>query len=102
MFKPHQAGLLQDLKIYIHQEPDKGGETFLRKIIEGLREGGFIGKVYRWSCNQIGCKDPSAVYLKFGKEEAQKKIMRLIESAEEIDLDAPEEIPEAIQERRSI
>ena len=97
MFKPHQAGMLQDLKVYIHQEPDKGGETFLRKIIEGLREGGFIGKVYRWSCNQIGCKDPSAVYLKFGKEEAQKKIMRLIESAEEIDLDAPEEIPEAIQ-----
>lgn len=97
MFKPHQAVLLQDLKLYIHQEPDKGGETFLRKIIEGLREGGFIGKVYRWSCNQIGCKDPSAVYIKYGKEEAREKIMRLIEAAEEIDLDAPEEIPEAIQ-----
>lgn len=97
MFKPHQAALLQDLKLYIHQEPDKGGETFLCKIIEGLREGGFIGKVYRWSCNQIGCKDPSAVYIKYGKEEAREKIMRLIEAAEEIDLDAPEEIPEAIQ-----
>ena len=97
MFKPHQAALLQDLKLYIHQEPDKGGETFLRKIIEGLREGGFIGKAYRWSCNQIGCKDPSAVYIKYGKEEAREKIMRLIEAAEEIDLDAPEEIPEAIQ-----
>ena len=97
MFKPHQAVLLQDLKLYIHQEPDKGGETFLRKIIEGLREGRFIGKVYRWSCNQIGCKDPSAVYIKYGKEEAREKIMRLIEAAEEIDLDAPEEIPEAIQ-----
>lgn len=97
MFKPHQAALLQDLKLYIHQEPDKGGETFLRKIIEGLREGGFIGKVYRWSCNQIGCKDPSAVYIKYGKEEAREKIMCLIEAAEEIDLDAPEEIPEAIQ-----
>ena len=97
MFKPHQAALLQDLKLYIHQEPDKGGETFLRKIIEGLREGGFIGKVYRWSCDQIGCKDPSAVYIKYGKEEAREKIMRLIEAAEEIDLDAPEEIPEAIQ-----
>ena len=97
MFKPHQAALLQDLKLYIHQEPDKGGETFLRKIIEGLREGGFIGKVYRWSCNQIGCKDPSAVYIKYGKEEAREKISCLIEAAEEIDLDAPEEIPEAIQ-----
>ena len=97
MFKPHQASLLQDLKIYIHQEPDKGGETFLRKIIEGLREGGFIGKVYRWSCSQIGCKDPSDVYIKYGKDEAREKIMRLIEAAEEMDLDAPEEIPEAIQ-----
>ena len=97
MFKPHQAALLQDLKIYIHQEPDKGGETFLRKIIEGLREGEFIGKAYRWSCSKLGCKDPSDVYIKYGKEEAGKKIMELIESAEEIDLDAPEEIPEAIQ-----
>lgn len=97
MFKPHQAAMLQDLKLYIHQEPDKGGETFLRKIIEGLRDGGFIGKVYKWTCKQIGCKDPSEVYIKYGKEDAGKKIMRLIANAEEIDLDAPEEIPEAIQ-----
>lgn len=97
MFKSHQATMLQDLKIYIHKEPDQGGETFLRKIIEGLREGGFIGKVYRWSCSQIGCKDPSDAYMKYGRDEARNKIMRLIEAAEEIDLTAPEEIPEAIQ-----
>ena len=98
MFKPHQAAMLQDLKIYLHVEPDHGGETFLRKMLAGLREGGFIGKVYRFSCSRIqGCKDPSDVYVKFGKEEAQKKILQLIKNAEKIDLDAPEEIPEAIQ-----
>ena len=98
MFKPHQAAMLQDLKIYLHVEPDQGGETFLRKMLAGLREGRFIGEVYRFSCSRIqGCKDPSDVYMKFGKEEAQKKILKLIQNAEKIDLDAPEEIPEAIQ-----
>ena len=45
MFKPNMSDQLQDLKLYIHQEPDQGGETFMRKVIQGLREGGFIGKV---------------------------------------------------------
>lgn len=98
MFKPHQASMLQDLKIYLHHEPDQGGETFIRKMLAGLREGGFIGEVYQLSCSRIqGCKDPSDVYVKFGKEEAQKKIMKLLKGAEKIDLDEPEVIPEAVQ-----
>lgn len=98
MFKPHQAAMLQDLKIYLHHEPDQGGETFIRKMLAGLREGGFIGEVYQFSCSRIqGCKDPSDVYVKFGKEEAQKKIMKLLKGAEKIDLDEPEIIPEAVQ-----
>lgn len=98
MFKPHMSGMLQDLKIYIHQEQDRGGETFMKKMLSGLREGGFIGEVYRWSCGTIkGCKDPSDVYMKFGKEEAAKKILKLIQGAEKIDLDEPEEIPEAVK-----
>lgn len=97
MFKPHQADMLQDLRIYIHQEPDQGGETFLRKVVTGLREGGFIGEVYRWSCSTIHCKDPSEVYIKFGKDQGGKKILALIKKAEKIDLDEPEPIPEAIK-----
>lgn len=98
MFKPHMAGMLQDLRIYIHQEQDRGGETFMKKMLSGLREGGFLGEVYRWSCGAIkGCKDPSDVYMKFGKEEASKKILKLIQGAEKIDLDEPEEIPEAVK-----
>lgn len=98
MFKPHQAGILQDLKVYIHQEPDQGGETFLQKVLHGLREGGFIGTAYKWSCGTIpGCKDPSDVFMKFGREEAGKKILHLMKHAEKIDLDAPDAIQESIR-----
>ena len=98
MFKAKQSDILQDLKIYIHQEPDQGGETFLRKMIGGLRDGGFIGKVFRWSCSAIpGCKDPSDVFIKFGKEDGAKKIMTLLKAAEPIDLNEPDAIPEAVQ-----
>ena len=96
MFKPSQSNMLQDLKLYIHQEKDQGGEVFLRKTIEGLRNGGFLGEVYKFSCSAIGEKDPSDVYIKFGKEEAAAKIMALIAKAEKIDLTAPEAIPEAV------
>lgn len=96
MFKPSQSNMLQDLKLYIHQEKDQGGEVFLRKTIEGLRDGGFLGEVYKFSCSAIGEKDPSDVYIKFGKEEAAAKIMALIAKAEKIDLTAPEAIPEAV------
>lgn len=90
MFKPAQSGLLQDLKIYIHQEKDSGGETFFRKITQGLAEGGFIGEVCRFSCSRIPeCKDPSDVYIKFGKEDGNKKILKLIAGAEKVDLAAP-------------
>lgn len=95
MMKSEWAVLLQDLKIYIHVEPDKGGETFLHKVTKALREGMFIGEVYKWSCRTLECKDPSEVYMKYGKEEAAQKILRLIQNAEKIDLDE-ESIPEAV------
>lgn len=98
MFKPKQAELLQDLKVYIHQEPDQGGETFVRKVLAGLREGGFIGELFRFSCKTIkGYKDPSKVFMELGKEEAAKKLMALIKGAEPLDLDEPEVIPEAVK-----
>ena len=98
MFKPNMSDQLQDLKLYIHQEPDQGGETFMRKVIQGLRDGGFIGKVYKFSCSTLGgIKDPSDVFIKFGKEEGAAKIQKLLERAEEIDLAAPDVIPESIK-----
>lgn len=90
MFRAAQAAFLQDLKVYIHQEKDGGGETFFRKVTEGMRDFGFIGEVYRFSCGQIPeCKDPSDVFIKFGREDGNKKILKLVGGAEKIDLSAP-------------
>ena len=70
----------------------------MRKVIQGLREGGFIGKVYKFSCSTLGgIKDPSDVFIKFGKEEGAAKIQKLLERAEEIDLAEPDVIPESIK-----
>lgn len=96
MMRAEWAECLQDLKLYIHVEPDKGGETFLRKVTRALKDGKFIGEVYKWSCQSIGCKDPSEVYMKYGKEEAAKKILKAIQNAEQIDIDE-ENIPEAVE-----
>lgn len=95
MFKPKNAAVLQDLKLYIHQEPDQGGETFFAKLCKGLKEGGFIGEVYRWSCSRLGTKDPSDLYIKHGRDEAAQQIRDALKGAEAVDLDA-EQIPEAI------
>nr|DAS00951.1 MAG TPA: active helicase ring shaped helicase [Caudoviricetes sp.] len=95
MMRKEWATTLQDLKVYIHVEPDKGGETFLHKVTTALRDGKFIGQVYKWSCKNLGCKDPSDVYIKYGKEEAAKKIKSAISNAKIIDIDE-ESIPEAL------
>lgn len=95
MFKPMYAPPLQDLKLYIHQEPDGGGETFVQKVCKGLKDGGFIGRVYKWTCSRLGVKDPSDLYMKHGQEEAAQMIRDCLKGAEEIDLDE-EQIAEAI------
>ena len=96
MFKSHNAAPLQDLKVYLHQEPDKGGETFVQKVCKGLKDGGFIGKVFRWSCHRLdGVKDPSDLYIKHGQAEGAKLIRQALAGAEELDLDK-ELTPEAI------
>ena len=95
MMRKEWADILQDLKIYIHVEPDKGGETFLHKVVTALREGNFVGKVYTWSCKNLGCKDPSDVYIKYGKEESAEKIKKALSNAKLIDIDE-EAVSEAL------
>ena len=97
-FKGKMVPKLSDLKLYIHVEPDKGGETFLSKICKTLSEEEFIGSVYVWSCKQFGVKDPSELYLRDGEEEAAKKIQKAIKNAKKLELDElSEAIPEAIK-----
>lgn len=56
MFKDYQTIGLQDLKLYIHKEPDGGGDTFYRKLTHALADTGFTGEVYVWSCQSLGKK----------------------------------------------
>lgn len=96
-FKEKFAVKLQDLKLYIHVEPDRGGETFFQKITKALHDAEFIGEVYRWSCHSFGVKDPSDLYLRDGEEEARRLILGAIQTAQRVDLDSlAETIPEAV------
>lgn len=96
MFKSYQAATIQGLKLYIHKEPDGGGETFTGKLFRGLKEGGFTGEIYLWSCDRLGTKDPSDLYIKHGKEAAAQMIKEALKGAERIDLDA-QLTPESIE-----
>ena len=95
MFKPEQSSVLQGLKLYLHHEPDGGGDTFIHKICTGLRDGGYEGEVYEWSCKALGEKDPSDLYIKHGREQAAKLIRDALKTAKPVDY-KKEDIPEAI------
>lgn len=98
VFKPEWVEKLKDLKLYLHIEPDKGGQTFLTQMTKKLHDGGFEGEVFRFTCDNHQVKDPSELYLKLGKDEAKEKIIGLIKSAEKIDLEnLQESLPEAIE-----
>lgn len=86
LFKPEFIQKLQGLKIYIHVEPDNGGNVFFTKTCEKLRDADFSGEVYRFSCSDFGEKDPSDLYIKNGKEKAHELIHTALETAETVDI----------------
>lgn len=97
-FKGKMVPQLDGLKLYIHVEPDKGGETFLEKVCRVLREEGYAGDVYTWSCKALGVKDPSELYIRDGKDEAKAKIMEALKTAKKLELDEVQDlIPEAVK-----
>lgn len=97
-FKAKMVPQLDGLKLYIHVEPDKGGETFLEKVCRVLREEEFSGEVYTWSCKQFGVKDPSELYLRDGDETAAEEIRTALQGAKKVALDEIHElIPEAVK-----
>ncbi|MGN0706599.1 MAG: DUF927 domain-containing protein [Faecalibacterium sp.] len=95
MFRPEWASKLQGLKLYLHHEPDGGGDTFIHKICTGLRDGGYEGEVFEWSCKALGEKDPSDLYIKHGVEQAAKMIWGALKTAKSLDY-KKEDIPEAV------
>lgn len=98
MFKPEQAAVLQGLTLYIHKEPDNGGDTFISKVCRGLYDGGFTGDIYIWACSTLGTKDPSDLYMKYGRDRAAEKIRKAMSGLEPVNvaqLLTPEIIPGA-------
>ena len=99
MFKDEMAAKLKGIKIYLHKEPDQGGNTFVRKVTEILRKVGIEENVFVFSCNGIEKhKDPSSVFMTFGKELARNKIQEAITQAEKIDFSKLDIIPEVIKD----
>lgn len=98
-FKPEWCERLKAIDaLYLHIEPDQGGETFLQQMAQKLHDGGYTGKVYRWSCGEYGEKDPSALFIKYGKEEAAAKIRASLDNAAPLDLARlTETIPTAVE-----
>ncbi|MEW8997917.1 MAG: DUF927 domain-containing protein [Thermoanaerobacter sp.] len=82
-FNPEWVPILQGLKIYIHQEPDLGGETFLKKICEALSYKRFEGEVYKISIP--GVKDPSQLHIE-DAEHFKERWQAVINMAQPIDL----------------
>lgn len=98
-FKDKAKDLLDFKNIYIHHEQDQGGDTFLKNVTKYLREYDYKGKVFVFSCGDIHqlkddgsineyktCKDPSDVWMSYGKEQGSKIIKDLMEKAKVIDL----------------
>lgn len=83
--------------LYLHIEPDQGGQTFLATMAKKLHDGCYGGEVYTWSCRQFGVKDPSELYLKYGKDKARELILSALNGAEKINL-AALNIPAAIED----
>lgn len=97
MFREEWTALFEGIdRVYIHVEPDKGGQNvFLPKTISGLANGKYSGSVYKWGCAALGEKDPSDLYCKEGKDAASEKIHGALQSAERLDI-YRENIPEVI------
>ena len=81
-FQSGWAKYLDGLKVYIHQEPDHGGEVFVKKVCRGLVEGQFRGNTFRMSIP--GHKDPSALHL--SAEDFTVKWKTAFDHAEPIDM----------------
>jgi len=59
-FKREWASYFEGLKIYLHQEKDQGGETFLRKVCEELYAARWAGELFVFSIHDY--KDPSELH----------------------------------------
>lgn len=84
-------------KLYLHQESDKGGETFIKQVTAKLYDGEYQGEVYIFNLKDSGVKDPSELYIKQGVD-ATDTIKAAIQKAEKINLqEVAEDLPELVK-----
>src|SRR5262245_10924934 len=69
--------------IYLHQEPDQGGERFVANLSKRLRALRFKGRVFVFSLP--GVKDPSQLLADRGEAAARTVINRAFEEARPVD-----------------
>ncbi len=82
-FQKDWVDLLQGLKIYISKEPDTGGETFVKKIVEAFKEKQASNKLYQFTIKEH--KDPSGLYID-NPEFFKQRFDAVLQSAQEIDM----------------
>lgn len=82
-FNPDWVPVLEGLKIYIHQEPDLGGETFLKKVCDALAYKNFQSEVYKIQIP--GVKDPSQLHIE-DSEHFKQRWKAVMELAQKIDI----------------
>ena len=75
---------IRDLDIYIYKEPDLGGETFVRKVTDGLTSGNYKGNVFVLSLTKH--KDPSDLHIK-EPDKFMEKWSAAVDSAEKIEIE---------------
>jgi len=83
-------------RIYLHIEPDKGGQTFRQQMVGKLHEGGYEGEVYTFTLEEYGVKDPSELYGKSGMDAAEQ-VKTAMSKAEKVNLqEEAENLPDLV------
>lgn len=84
-------------KLFLHIEPDQGGQTFRKQMIKNLYDGGYSGEVCTFNLGDYGVKDPSELYIRYGVDAAEM-VKKALQKAERIDIkELAEEIPELVK-----
>ena len=78
LFKKEWIRCLGGRPLYLHREPDAGGEAFVSKTAGILKEAGYPAPVCLLSAHALDprCKDISDLYLLRGAEEARELLRR--------------------------
>ena len=83
------ARYIGDRDVYIHVEPDAGGQKFREKTMQALYDSGYAGKVRTFSAHAMdqACKDPSDLHIKYG-DQFRAMIDPALKAAQPLDLAA--------------